>query len=341
MKKNNIGKRMLAIVTAAVMTLGCVSIVSAKPESTVEPTAVIKKELNNSQNLKFSSEDGYDASIMKLGGMTPIGYGDISVNQICMHFNAQHKTAAKKAAFFFNLDTAEDTIVIKVKSKLIGAGDRYTAYACNGEPIWESRDVRVTKVDDGYVKLKVMAEGPVVLCRTRTGAKLQSLKMNKTTATVKKNKKLQLRVTAKPSNASGRTVTWSSSDKSIATVSKKGVVKAKKQGTVIITATSFDGSKKATCKVTVPGPVKAKSIRLNRTKATITEDHDLQLRATISPYNTAKKEVEWTSSDEDVAEVDEDGLVTAITPGFATITARTKDGSNKTAKCKITVRKAR
>jgi len=59
-------------------------------------------------------------------------------------------------------------------------------------------------------------------------------------------------VTAKPSDATNKAVTWKSSNTKIATVDKNGKVKAVKKGTVTITATAKDGSgKKVTCKVTV------------------------------------------------------------------------------------------
>jgi hypothetical protein len=76
----------------------------------------------------------------------------------------------------------------------------------------------------------------------------KSISLNKTKITIKKNKKYTLKATVKPKNSTQK-VTWSSSNKKIATVSSKGVVTAKKKGTVYITAKS--GSKTKKCKVTV------------------------------------------------------------------------------------------
>lgn len=78
------------------------------------------------------------------------------------------------------------------------------------------------------------------------------IKLNKTKAAVKKGKTLQLKATVTPADASKTGVTWTSSNKKIATVSSKGKVKGKKYGKVTITATAKDGSGvKATCKLTV------------------------------------------------------------------------------------------
>ena len=138
--------------------------------------------------------------------------------------------------------------------------------------------------------------------------------------------------TLKASGTKGK-ITWTSSKKSVATVSSKGVVKAKKKGTAVITAKY--GKKKLTCKVTVKQPVK--SIKLNKTSATLKKGKSLTLKATISPSNANNKAVTWTSSNKKVATVSSKGVVKAVGNGTATITVKAKDGSGKKATCKITV----
>jgi hypothetical protein len=83
------------------------------------------------------------------------------------------------------------------------------------------------------------------------GATVQSVKVNKTAATLKPNQSLQLSATINPSNASNKAVQWTSSNTKLATVDKNGKVRALKVGTVIITVKSIDGNKTATCKVTI------------------------------------------------------------------------------------------
>ncbi|MCR5474265.1 MAG: Ig-like domain-containing protein [Lachnospiraceae bacterium] len=80
---------------------------------------------------------------------------------------------------------------------------------------------------------------------------VQSVSLNKTKYTLKKGKTYKLKAKVIPTNATNRTVTWSSSNKKVATVSKKGVVKAKKPGKATIIVTTKDGKKKARCKITV------------------------------------------------------------------------------------------
>lgn len=136
--------------------------------------------------------------------------------------------------------------------------------------------------------------------------------------------------------ASGTTwkITWTSSKKSVATVSSKGVVKAKKKGTAVITA-KYGKNKKLTCKVTVKQPVK--SIKLNKTSATLKKGSSLTLKAAVAPSSANNKAVTWSSSNKKVATVSSKGVVKAVGDGTATITVKAKDGSGKKATCKITV----
>lgn len=91
-----------------------------------------------------------------------------------------------------------------------------------------------------------------------------------------------------------------------------------------------------TCNVTV---VKlATSITIDNTEAVMTEGETLQLTATVLPEDATDKSVTWSSNDETVATVNDNGLVTAIAPGTATITVTTVDGTAITATCEITVR---
>ena len=87
-----------------------------------------------------------------------------------------------------------------------------------------------------------------------------------------------------------------------------------------------------------PTVILAERVSLNRTSAAIYKGNKLQLKATVKPTDTTKKNVIWTSSNTRVATVSSNGLVTAKAAGKATITARTTDGTKLTASCQITVR---
>ncbi len=160
------------------------------------------------------------------------------------------------------------------------------------------------------------------------------INLNKTTATLEVNGTVQLTATVTPSNATNKTVTWTSNNTSVATVSN-GNVTAKKAGEATITAKTSNG-KTATCKVTVnkPAEILVTGITLNKTTATLEVNGTVQLTATVTPSDATNKTVTWTSSDTSVATVS-DGKVTAKKAGTAIITAKSNNDKMKT--CTITV----
>ena len=134
-----------------------------------------------------------------------------------------------------------------------------------------------------------------------------------------------------------KTVTWTSSNTSVATVNSNGKVTAVTDGTATITAKTTDGTNlSATCKVTVS--LKATGISLDKTSLLFSSiGETATLIATITPNIAAYKGVTWSSNNTSVATVNSSGLVTAKGDGTATITAKTKDGTNLTATCIVTV----
>ncbi len=137
-----------------------------------------------------------------------------------------------------------------------------------------------------------------------------------------------------PEYATNKKVTWSSSEPSVATVNQSGVVTGKSEGKTTITCVSDDGGIVATCVVSVL--IKTTGVSLNYTTSKIWKDKSVTLIPTITPADATIKDVTWTSSDNSVATVDENGVVTGVAGGTCTITCKTKDGG-KTAKCTITV----
>ena len=138
-----------------------------------------------------------------------------------------------------------------------------------------------------------------------------------------------------PEDATNKTVTWSSSDASVATVDQNGNVTAVGAGTVTITATAGDCS--ATCEVTVTIPViPVSGITLSQNAASLFVDEGMTLSAEVTPEDATDKTVTWSSSDASVATVDQNGNVTAVGVGTAAITATAGDYS---ATCEVTVTK--
>ena len=166
---------------------------------------------------------------------------------------------------------------------------------------------------------------------------VSEISLNNTEATIERQSTLRLTATVLPENCRNNTLKWSSDNEEVATVDENGLVTAVSVGEANITATAVDGSGvTATCKVTV-SPKLVTSVTLNKNELTIEKSFTAQLAATVAPDDADDLGLIWTSDNEEVATVDENGLVTAVSVGEANITATAVDGSGVTATCKVTV----
>ena len=167
---------------------------------------------------------------------------------------------------------------------------------------------------------------------------VSGITLNKTALNLTIGASESLVATISPSNATNKDVEWTSSNTNVATVDTTGKVTGVSAGSATITVKTKDGSKVATCNVTVKNPViSVTGVTLNKTALNLVTGASESLVATISPSNATNKNVEWTSSNTNVATVDTTGKVKAISTGSAIITVKTKDGA-KVATCNVTVK---
>lgn len=168
--------------------------------------------------------------------------------------------------------------------------------------------------------------------------KVTGVSLNKNTTTIKVGGTETLTAMVEPANATNKAVTWSSDNISVATVDANGLVTAVAEGSATITVTTEDGNKTATCEVTVTtATVPVTGVTLDPTSLTLNVNQTATLTATITPNDATNQNVTWTSDNPSVATVS-GGVVTAVAPGEATITATTQDGSFD-ATCTVTVNK--
>ena len=164
---------------------------------------------------------------------------------------------------------------------------------------------------------------------------VESLTLNSFSVEMTEGDEITLIATVKPDNATNKSITWMSSDKTVVTVTD-GKVTAIHRGSATITATTIDGGHTSTCSVTVAAKVfPVESITLDKSAAEMILGDEIILTATVKPDNATNKSIIWTSSDKSVATVT-DGKVTAVNGGTTTITATTEDGG-LTAECEISV----
>lgn len=163
-----------------------------------------------------------------------------------------------------------------------------------------------------------------------------SVTLDKSELSLEINQTATLIATVLPAGATNKTLRWTSSDDAVATVDQNGVVTAVGIGEAFITATTTDGSNLfSACRVTVK-PIQAESITLDRHEAELQIDETIKLTATILPELAANSAIVWSSSDDAVATVDQNGLVKAIGIGEAIITALV-EGTEVMDTCEVSV----
>lgn len=215
--------------------------------------------------------------------------------------------------------------------------------ATNKSVTWKSSNAAVATVSNGTVTAKAGGTATIT-CTTADGGYTASCKvtvtisptgisLSPTTLTLEWGKTSTLTATISPSNATNKTVHWSTSNNSVVTVDN-GVVKGVSVGTATITAMTEDGGYKATCAVTVK--VSPTGVKLNASTTTLKVGNTTTLTATVSPSNATNKNVTWSSSNTSVATVSSGGVVTAKAAGTVTITCKTVDGGY-TATCTVRV----
>lgn len=163
---------------------------------------------------------------------------------------------------------------------------------------------------------------------------LEQIILDRHEIAIEVNEECQLNATPIPENADDTTILWESDNEQVAVINETGLITAISAGISNIIAKSIDGLISDTCKVTVIQPVMG--VAISQEEYTFNKVGDaFQLTATIMPEDASNKEVRWSSSNENVCVVN-NGLVTAVAPGTATITVTTLDG-NFTANCIVKV----
>lgn len=230
------------------------------------------------------------------------------------------------------------------------------ANAANKTLAWTSSNTKIATVSNGVVK-GVKAGRVVITAKTTDGSNISatctvtvkqpvtSISLSKK-ATMYTGKKLTLKAKVNPANASNKALTWKSFNTKIAKVASNGVVTGVKAGTVKITATAKDGSRKsATCTVTVRQSVS--KITLSKTNVVLPKKgSSYNVKVTVAPKNAYNKNVAVKSAKTKVAKVSASTVksgktvkITAVKKGTTKVVFTAKDGSKKSATCKVTVKK--
>ena len=240
-------------------------------------------------------------------------YSEIcSYVEIKGHYSSSRKDGAITYRFYLGKDMVADYSVERNR--------QYTVVLCfNGDGAVEENTWRVdnSEIVDLVTSVELLPE---------------SHKFTEIGAT------LQLSATVQPLTAANKTLQWSTSDEKVATVDQSGKVTATGDGTCTITAISTDGTNiSAECAVTVDSKVYVTSIVVEPATLALFTGQTGELKATVEPADATVPDIVWSSSNDEIAVVDQSGKVTAVAAGEAIITAASKDDSSKKAACTVTV----
>ncbi|MBD5410327.1 MAG: leucine-rich repeat protein [Treponema sp.] len=323
------------------------------PSATRKLTAMVKPDNADDKTVVWSSSDTAVVMVDNDGTVGAIKTGTATITA-----KSADKTATCTVTVKSDLVAVESVTLDTTTLALApGATRKLTATvkpdnADDKTVVWSSSDTAVVMVDNdgtvgaiktGTATITAKSGDKTATCLVTVSETavvnpdfpiaVDSITLSTTTLTIEPGKMRTLTATVTPSNAEDKIVTWSSSDEKVATVSDDGTVTAHAEGTATITAKA--GGKEATCTIAVkPILIAVKSVSLNMTILTLTSGETGKLTATVTPSDADDSTVAWSSSNADVATVGNDGTVTAIKAGKATITAQAGD---ITAECAVSV----
>lgn len=255
-------------VTGITLNKTTASVVKGK---TVALTATVTPDTATDKTIKWTTSNKNVATVSTDGVVTAVAAGTAIITATAADdsgVKATCKITVTNPVIKVTKVTLNKTTASVVKGKTLTLTATVTpTNATNKNVTWKSSNTKIATVD-GNGKVTAVAAGTATItctakadksksatCKitvTNPAVKVTKLSMNKTSVDLLKGKTVQLKVTVTPSNATNKAVTWTSSNKKIATVTSNGLVKAVGTGTVTITAKAKDGSgKKVTCKINV------------------------------------------------------------------------------------------
>ncbi|MBR2229261.1 MAG: BspA family leucine-rich repeat surface protein [Prevotella sp.] len=307
--------------------------VAIEKGKTLTLKATVTPETLTDKSVTWESSDTKVATVTSAGKVKGVKTGTATIT--CTSNSTGAKATCEVIVGSVKLDQTE-IVVEKTKTMTLKA----TVYPSSLEDktvTWTSSDTKIATVSSkGKVKGVKTGTATITCTSNATGlsttckVSVGSVKLDQTGVSVEKGKTVTLKATAYPSTLEDKTVTWTSSNTSVATVSSKGKVKGVRTGTATITCTSNATGLSATCEVTVG------SVKLDQTEVAVNKGETVTLKATVYPSTLEDKTVTWTSSNTAVATVSSKGKVKGVRTGTATITC-TSNATGLSTTCEVTV----
>lgn len=312
-------------------------------------TASVNPADADNQTITWTSSNPAVATVDSKGGVTAIAPGSATVTA-----TAEGKSASCKVTVT-RRPIPVSSVTISRSELSLTAGDTFTltanvlpANADNKTITWSSSNPAVatvapngfvTAISAGTATISATAGGKSASCVvtvTRRPVPVASITISKSQLSLTEGDTYTLTAHVNPADADNQTVTWNITNPAVATIDSNGLVTAISAGSAIVTATAE--GKVASCLVTVVRrSIDVESVSISKTEAEITAGDTLQLSARVNPENADNPNLKWKSSDTEIAIVDNEGLVTALSEGVVTITAFANNG--KSASCQVTVKR--
>ena len=316
-------------------------------DSPLALTAAITPSNASDKSVVWSSSDASVASVTAGSGLdatvTPVAAGTATItvstpdgkfSASCVLTVMQHVTGVSISKSSLTLYTGQ-TETLSAQVKPDDATDTRLTWSSSDKTVATVANGKVTALKAGSVQIRVTTfEGGFQdVCNLTVKQHVTGLDLSHSTRTIYLGQTVTMTATVLPSDASDKSVTWTSSNSDIVSVTQNGSVTANAMGEAEITATSNDGGFSKSCKVTVIEPlVPATSLTLTPKTMSLNIGENGSLELQILP-NDCNEILEWKSSDPSVATVNA-GDITALAAGTTTITVR---GSNTSASATVTV----
>ena len=179
----------------------------------------------------------------------------------------------------------------------------------------------------GYIFQNYVTEVP--------NAQIERIDLNIDNTTLQKGERKQLQVTISPEEASDHKVIYSSSNPNVATIDDKGVIHALTSGTTTITAIAQENSVQNSIEINVFSPVTG--ISIDQTEIYMPVGDNFKINAYIEPEDANNPNIIYKSENEDIATIDESGIITAVKEGETIISAISEENESIESTCKLIV----
>lgn len=315
-------------------------------------TATVAPKNATNKSVTWTSNNPAVATVNASGVVTGIGAGSATIlvktnvggkTDTCAITVKPSQTTVSVTGVVLN----PQTLSLKVGTQQALSATVLPENATNKAVLWNSNNPAVAGVDTNGMVKALSAGTAIITVKTADGNFTGICTVNVESISVigvsldihnfsfKVGAQQILSATVSPDNADNKTVNWSSDNTAVATVEQNGTVKALSVGTAIITVATADGNLTDQCTVTVAS-IPVTGVSLTPATLNLEVGKTQTMIVTILPADATDKQVFWSSSDELVAIVDANGVVTAKSPGSATIEVKTIDGVHA-ADCTVTV----